>query len=172
MIRKWKQKFANQGGQRRTWTAGTSAARGELSLRRSNQKRKRGRASNDAVPILIPCKTQGQHEKVCERQWIRSRGGQRSSVLVPTLYQNRAGLVTTWATKLIQHACKTWMICLHHPCFANGQLPPGLAASQTLSDDAPEHSRLHRPPPDQTRHAARPIAAPRQTCEAGLLSAA
>ena len=126
-------------GQGQTFIAQKSLTKGELQLRHSNQDGKSGRISNDAIPIFGPCKTQGQHEKVCEPQWIRSRGGQRSSVVLPTLHQNRAGLVTTWALKLIQHARKTWMICLHHPCFANGQLPSRLAASQTLSDDAARH---------------------------------
>ena len=159
-------------GQGQTFIAQKSLTKGELQLRHSNQDGKSGRISNDAIPIFGPCKTQGQHEKVCEPQWIRSRGGQRSSVVLPTLHQNRAGLVTTWATKLIQHACKTWMICLHYPCFANGQLLPRLAALQTLSDNAPIHRRLHRPPPHQTWHAMRPGAAPRQSCESRLLSAA
>ena len=114
-------------------------AHGELQLRYGNHGDKCARTSNDAVPIFGPCKTQGQHEKVCEPQWIGSCGRQTSSVVLPTLDQNRAGLVIAWTTKLIQHACKTWMICLHHPCFANGQLPLGLAASQPLTDDAPRH---------------------------------
>ena len=147
-------------------------AHGELQLRYGNHGDKCSRTSNDAVPIFGPCKTQGQHEKVCEPQWIGSCGRQTSSVVLPTLDQNRAGLVIAWTTKLIQHACKTWMICLHHPCFANGQLPLGLAASQPLTDDAPRHRRLHRPSPHQTWHATRPVAAPRKSCKSRLLSAA